>query len=81
VELKQQISSSITRTVAITTGHSYTHNIAKGKYGHLEYGSWGYAFSWTEKRVNPNCKIVTIGGGRGTAPTHEVGWRYWETSS
>ncbi|MDT9701856.1 hypothetical protein [Streptomyces sp. P17] len=53
---KTTISAKITGTVAVTTGHTYTHEISRNKYGHLQYGSWGYKASWKRyKSVGNGC--------------------------
>lgn len=39
---KASVSVKIGASVSVTTGHNYTHNIHSNKYGHLQYGSWGY---------------------------------------
>ncbi|MCN9239600.1 hypothetical protein NGF19_02190, partial [Streptomyces sp. RY43-2] len=79
---KVSVSAKVTSSVTITTGHEYTHNIAKKKYGHLQYGSWGYKITWKRYRLNAKtCGGVEIAHGSATLPTKETGWKYWETSS
>lgn len=82
-QAKVTVSSKIGTSVSITTGHSYSHSIAKTKYGHLQYGSWGYKVSWKRYRSagGSNCGGIEIGKGRATLLTSETGWKYWETSS
>ncbi|MFF4270333.1 hypothetical protein [Streptomyces sp. NPDC001536] len=69
--------------MTVTTGHTYTHEIARNKYGHLQYGSWGYKTTWKKWRSNSgrSCDTVEIGHGTATFPTSETGWKYWETST
>ncbi|MGW4494256.1 hypothetical protein [Streptomyces sp. NPDC004376] len=80
---KVSISAKIAASVSVTTGHTYTHEIAKKKYGHLQYGSWGYKVGWTKYRRKGNgCGSPTVvTSGTATLPTKETGWKYWETSS
>ncbi|MEW1723696.1 hypothetical protein [Streptomyces sp. NPDC093109] len=80
---KVSVSGKIGASVGITTGHTYSHDIGKKKYGHLQYGSWGYKVSWTKYRTKGNgCGAGTvIASGKASLPTKEVGWKYWETSS
>ncbi|WP_233518058.1 hypothetical protein [Streptomyces corynorhini] len=80
---KVSVSGKIGASVGITTGHTYSHDIGKKKYGHLQYGSWGYKVSWKKYRAQGNgCGAGTvIASGKATLPTKEVGWKYWETSS
>ncbi|MEV0982647.1 hypothetical protein [Streptomyces sp. NPDC049915] len=78
---KTTISVKIGGSVTITTGHNYSHDISKNKYGHLQYGSWGYKVSWKQYRRSGACGSVEIGHGTATLPTSETGWKYWETAS
>ncbi|WP_256640593.1 hypothetical protein [Streptomyces murinus] len=83
VAAKASVSAKIGGSVSITTGHTYTHNIAKNKYGHLQYGSWGYKVSWAKyRRKGDGCHGATlVDSGTATLPTSETGWKYWETTS
>lgn len=80
---KSSISYKIGASVTITTGHTYTRNISGNKYGHLQYGSWGYKVSWAKyRRKGDGCNAGTlIDSGTAKLPTQETGWKYWETSS
>lgn len=80
---KTTISVKVSGSVSVTTGHTYTHNISGNKYGHLQYGSWGYKVSWKRYRsVGNGCGAPKeIGHGSATLPTSETGWKYWETKS
>jgi hypothetical protein len=80
---KVSVSYKIGASVGVTTGHTYSHNIARGKYGHLQYGSWGYKVSWEKYRRKGNgCNGGTlVDSGTATLPTKETGWKYSETSS
>lgn len=80
---KASVSVTVTGSVSLTTGHTYQHNIKSGKYGHLQYGSWGYKVSWEKYRMKGNgCNGGTlIAKGTAKLPTKEVGWKYTETSS
>jgi hypothetical protein len=79
---KLTVSASVTKSVTITKGHQYSHNVSSNKYGHLQYGSWGYSIKWTEYINNgPACLSHVYKRGTATLPVKEVGWRYWETSS
>jgi hypothetical protein len=80
---KSSVSYKISGSVTVTTGHTYTRNIPERKYGHLQYGSWGYKVSWEKYRRKGNgCNGATlIDSGTATLPTKETGWRFWKTSS
>src|SRR6185436_11487182 len=45
-EAKIEVSATISTSQTITIGHTYTHTITAGKYGNMQYGSWGYKLSW-----------------------------------
>ncbi|MEV2227680.1 hypothetical protein AB0H69_03710 [Streptomyces phaeochromogenes] len=79
---KASVSLKIGASVTITTGHTYTREISKNKYGHLQYGAWGYKVGWKKYRASGNgCDGVEISRGTATLPTKETGWKYWETKS
>ncbi|MFH9549177.1 hypothetical protein [Streptomyces sp. NPDC017435] len=80
---KTTISVKVGASVAIATGHNYTHDISRNKYGHLQYGSWGYKVTWKRYRSagGSSCGGVEIAHGSATLPTSETGWKYWETTS
>ncbi|MEV6739379.1 hypothetical protein AB0N14_21585 [Streptomyces sp. NPDC051104] len=79
---KVSVSAKIAGSVSVTTGHTYSRNISNNKYGHLQYGSWGYKVSWVKYRSSGNgCDGVKLASGQATLPTSETGWKYWETSS
>ncbi|MEU1593094.1 hypothetical protein ABZ468_09545 [Streptomyces sp. NPDC005708] len=79
---KSSITYKIAGSVSVATGHTYTRNIARGKYGHLQYGSWGYKVTWKKYRATGDgCDGVEIGHGTATLPTSETGWKYWETTT
>ncbi|MEU6595085.1 hypothetical protein ABZ923_38810 [Streptomyces sp. NPDC046881] len=80
---KTTISVKVAGSVTITTGHEYSHEIPRNKYGHLQYGSWGYKITWKKYRSSGrSCDTrVELAHGNATLPTTETGWKYWETSS
>lgn len=80
---KVSVSVKVVGSVTITTGHTYSHEISSHKYGHLQYGSWGYKITWKKLRRKGNgCGSPTlVKSGTATLPTKETGWKYWETAS
>lgn len=83
-EVKAEYSVKVTAEVGVTVGHTYTHGIPipAEKYGHLQYGSWGYKMNWAKyKTSSGRCSKVKVSSGTAKLPTKEVGWRYWSTSS
>ncbi|MER7490338.1 hypothetical protein ABTY20_31530 [Streptomyces sp. NPDC126497] len=79
---KVTVSAKIAAEVGITTGHTYEHVIPAKRYGHLQYGSWGYKISWTKYKTSADrCGKVKIKSGSGKTPTKETGWRWWHTAT
>ncbi|WP_250399487.1 hypothetical protein [Streptomyces cellostaticus] len=80
---KTTISVKVAGSVSVTTGHTYSHDIGRNKYGHLQYGSWGYKVNWKRyQSVGSGCGAPReIGHGTAILPTKETGWKYWETKS
>ncbi|WP_327739867.1 hypothetical protein OG749_44450 [Streptomyces nojiriensis] len=79
---KVSISAKIGTETGITVGHEYRRNVTSGKYGHLQYGSWGYSVKWAKYETSADrCGKKLLKSGTAKLPTSEVGWNYWETSS
>ncbi|MGW4976950.1 hypothetical protein [Streptomyces mirabilis] len=79
---KVKVDVNVTGEVGITVGHQYSRDVARGKYGHLQYGSWGYKVDWARYETSPDrCGKRKVRSGKATLPTTETGWRYWETNS
>ncbi|MFJ9631220.1 hypothetical protein ACIQPR_37680 [Streptomyces sp. NPDC091280] len=78
---KASIGSTYAKSVAVTTGHTYTHNITAHKYGNMQYGSNGFKLGWESNKTNPNCTNTVLSTGTAKFPVTSVGWRYWETKS
>ncbi|MER5911959.1 hypothetical protein ABT124_15995 [Streptomyces sp. NPDC001982] len=72
---KASVSSTIKGSVGVTVGHTYTHDVRPNKYGHLQYGSWGYKVTWKKYRSTGNgCNGKEVAHGSATLPRTEVGW-------
>ncbi|MFD5795246.1 hypothetical protein ACFWIO_17150 [Streptomyces diastatochromogenes] len=78
---KATVSVKIGGSFSISTGHQYTHSVHSNKYGHLQYGSWGYKVTWAKYQRVGSCGVKELGSGKATLPTSETGWKYSETSS
>lgn len=78
---KASVSVHVGGSTTITTGHGYSHDVHRNKYGHLQYGAWGYKVTWKKYRRVGSCGVEELGHGTATLPTSETGWKYWETSS
>ncbi|WP_351232126.1 hypothetical protein [Streptomyces sp. NPDC002133] len=79
---KVKVDVKIGAEIGVTVGHEYRRDIARGKYGHLQYGSWGYQITRAKYATSADrCGKTRLKSGSGKLPTTETGWRYWETSS
>ncbi|MGW3814781.1 hypothetical protein [Streptomyces sp. NPDC005046] len=78
---KAAVHASVTKSVAVTRGHTYSHGIHAHKYGNLQYGSNGFKVGWQSNRTNPNCSTTVLKTGTAKLPVSSVGWKFWETSS
>ncbi|MFD3331267.1 hypothetical protein ACFWV1_01200 [Streptomyces sp. NPDC058700] len=79
---KVSISATVGTEVGVSVGHEYRRNVTSGKYGHLQYGSWGYSVKWAKYETSADrCGKKLIKSGTAKLPSSEVGWRYWETNS
>ncbi|HWG25856.1 hypothetical protein [Actinospica sp.] len=81
VAAKATVSSSATKSLVTTLGHTYTHTIPAADYGNLKYGGWGYSVSWTYEYRQSNCVIKVLQKGTGQVPTVAQGWYYYNTTS
>ncbi|MER7764348.1 hypothetical protein [Streptomyces sp. NPDC097619] len=82
VKAKAKVDVAIGAEFAYTVGHTYTHGVSRGKYGHLQYGASGYKMGWAKYKTSADrCSKVKIKGGTVTLPTRELGWTWWETNS
>jgi hypothetical protein len=79
---KVKVDAKIGAEIGVSVGHEYRRDIARGKYGHLQYGSWGYQVTWVKYATSGDrCGKAKLKSGSAKLPTNETGWRYWETSS
>lgn len=79
---KAEFGIKVVAEVGVTVGHRYSRDISPGRYGHMQYGSWGYKTKWAKWETSADrCGKKKLGSGTAKMPTKEVGWRYWETRS
>jgi hypothetical protein len=77
---KVSISASLTKTNSSTVTNNFTHKIPRGKFGNVQYVSWGRTISWTKYIYNTStCRKSVIGQGTIKFPANKEGWRYWST--
>ncbi|MFG3410295.1 hypothetical protein [Streptomyces sp. NPDC048142] len=79
-EAKAEISLGSEKSVSWGTDHQYRRDISKGKYGHVQYGSWGHSARWEKYYELPNCKKTQRSSGPVKIVNRETGFRYWQTS-
>jgi hypothetical protein len=79
---KVEVSASLTSAVSLTVKHDYDHLITAGKYGNVQYGSWGQQVSWKKYYDGADCTTKLRASGTARIPSGaSVGWKYWETTS
>ncbi|MDQ1295188.1 MAG: integrase/recombinase XerD [Actinomycetota bacterium] len=78
---KVSVSASLSKSNATTTTNQATIEIPAGKYGSLQYVSWGKDITWSKVRTNANCSTTTLLSGRIKFPTKSEGWYKSITSS
>jgi hypothetical protein len=82
-EAKIQLGIEVSMNVSI--GQSFTTRygpIAAGKYGHIQFGDWGYAINWSLYRGNGNCTSTYLAGGGAILPNPiNLGHSTWSSNS
>ncbi len=70
-------------SVSKTTSYTYSHKITAGKYGHVQYGNWGWTMKVRKYVINNSCAVTSdVTGTVSKMPSANVwGYRYWETAS
>jgi hypothetical protein len=78
---KASVSATLTASVEIGTGHTFTHEIADNKYGNAQYGAWGKTLEWHREQDLANCTTKVLSSGTAIVPSLKIGWKFWETKS
>ncbi|GAA3082046.1 hypothetical protein GCM10010530_05350 [Kribbella aluminosa] len=79
---KLEVSQSLASSVSLTVLHTYDRVITAGKYGNVQYGSWGQSVTWRRYYDGADCTTTLRASGTARIPSAaSVGWKYWETSS
>lgn len=77
---KVSISASLTKSNSSTVTNNFTRKIPRGKYGNVQYVSWGRKVSWTKYVYNTStCTKRVVARGTIKFPANKEGWRYWTT--
>ncbi|WP_245727598.1 hypothetical protein [Streptomyces vietnamensis] len=79
---KATINTTIGAEFTYTIGHTYQQDVSPRKYGHLQYGSYGFKVVWGKYRTSADrCGKTLVKSWTAKLPTRETGWKYWETPS
>ena len=72
-----------TNTASTSIAYTYSHPVTAGKYGHVQFGNYGWKMSVRKTVINNLCAITSDVTGTVTQlPSSNVwGFNYWETSS
>lgn len=75
------IEASVTATIQQT--YEYSNNIKAGKYGHLQFGNWGWRMGVEKYTLDANCRKSSSVEGTVTSMPSAASWgyKYWETAS
>lgn len=75
------IDASVTATRA--QSYTYSNNISAGKYGHLQFGNWGWRMNVEKYTYNSSCVLTedVIGTVTKMPSGNSWGFRFWETAS
>jgi hypothetical protein len=75
------VSASVSASIGST--YAFTHAITAGKYGHMQFGNWGWRMNLNRYVVDSNCNVTSSVNGVVTKLPSVGSWgfRYWETAS
>ena len=75
------INASVTATLAQT--YTFSHAITAGKYGHVQFGNWGWKMNLKRWVVNSACVVTSTVNGTVNKMPSAISWgfRYWETAT
>ncbi|MFF3441575.1 hypothetical protein [Streptosporangium sp. NPDC002721] len=78
-ELRNMVNPLLAEEYIVETGHQYTQEITKGKYGNMWYRVFGYRVGFSAWKQVYSCRMRKIAAGVANVPARVEGWRYWET--
>ncbi|HEU5222772.1 MAG TPA: hypothetical protein VFU07_03730 [Candidatus Lumbricidophila sp.] len=76
------VDASVSQSIGST--YTYSHPVTAGKYGHVQFGNWGWAMNVRKYEVSSStCTITsdTYGTVNRMPSANSWGFRYWETAS
>lgn len=75
------VDASLTQSNTTSATNTYSRKITAGKFGNVQYVSYGKKVNFRKYRLNADCSTTTLtSGGSITYPSSVEGWYYWETS-
>lgn len=80
-QAKMSVDASLTQSNSTSATNTYSRKITAGKFGNVQYVSYGKKVNFRKYRLNADCSTTTLtSGGSITYPSSVEGWYYWETS-
>lgn len=74
---------SAAATSSKNVSYTYTHAVTAGKYGHLQFGNWGWSMNFQKYYLDNYCTTTSSSSGvvNRMPSANSWGFRYWETNS
>lgn len=66
---KSDINASVAAAVSAGTAYTGTYAVPAGRFGWLQWGSWGYHYNWSYGSYNGACTWLVSKSGTATSPT------------
>gem|GEM_PF-5446993 len=80
-QAKLSVDASLTQSNTTSATNTYSRKITAGKFGNVQYVSYGKRVNFRKYRRNADCSTTTLtSGGSITHPSSVEGWYCWETS-
>ncbi len=79
-QAKVEVSGTITQSTTTTATWGVDRNVSAGKYGNLQFGSFGYHVGWRYYYDGANCTTILKSSGTAKVPTNALGWKCWEVN-
>lgn len=81
-QAKLSVDANLTQSNSTSSTNTYSRKITTGKFGNVQYVSYGKKVNFRKYRLNADCTTTTLtSNGSITYPSRVEGWYYWETSS
>lgn len=81
-QAKLSVDANLTQSNSTSSTNTSSRKITTGKFGNVQYVSYGKKVNFRKYRLNADCTTTTLtSNGSITYPSRVEGWYYWETSS